>query len=106
VIVDTGGAVVNGPGDDVRVYQITSSEPVTLYASAGPTGPWSLVGLRVPCGNRITQQLGFCDFDLANAGLAEARYLKVEDGEGYPCLAGGTATEGSDIDSVGLLNFR
>jgi len=36
--------------------------------------------------------------------VAAARYLKIEDGEVYPCLAGGTVTEGADIDAVQVLS--
>jgi hypothetical protein len=32
--------------------------------------------------------------------------MKVEDGEIYPCLAGGTVTEGADIDAIEILNKK
>ncbi len=107
VTVDMGVAAVDGPGVDVRVYQTVSNEPVTVYAATGPQGPFVLVGLRVSCGVR-TQGLfsNHCDFDLHDAGLAEARYFKVEDGEIYPCLEAGTITEGADIDAVEVLNQK
>jgi hypothetical protein len=105
VTVDMGTAVVDRNGADIRVFQTTSGEPVTLYASASAQGPFSLVGLLVPCGVRTAGILSnHCDFDLRNAGLAQARYLKIVDGEIYPCLKGGTITEGSDIDAVQSLN--
>jgi hypothetical protein len=47
-----------------------------------------------------------CDFDLHGAGLAEARYFKIEDGEIYPCLERGTVTEGGDIDAIQILNQK
>lgn len=104
VVVDMGADFVDGPGPDVRVYQTTTGEPVTLYASLRESGPFTLVGLRVPCGARTRGVFSnHCDFDLAEAGLPAARYLKIEDGEIYPCLAGSTATEGADIDAVELL---
>jgi hypothetical protein len=107
VTVDMGAVVVNGPGADVRVFQATSNEPVTLYASASPSGPFTLISLREPCGRRGAGTFSnFCEFDLAMGPLAEARYLKVEDGEIYPCLSGDTLTEGADIDAVQALNFR
>lgn len=107
VTVDAGAPFTDVSGPDVRVYQTTTGEPVTLYASASPDGPFTLVGLRVPCGVR-SQGLfsNHCDFDLKDAGLASARYLKIEDGEVYPCLAGGTVTEGADIDAVEILGAR
>jgi hypothetical protein len=108
VVVDAGVTVVDGPGADVRVYQTTSNEPVTLYASSSPQGPFVPIALREFCGVRSGGGIfsNHCEFDLGAARVAEARYLKVEDGELYPCMAGGTATEGSDIDSVQILNSR
>lgn len=108
VTVDAGSSFVDGPGSDVRVYQTTSGEPVTLYASANPDGPFTLVGLRVPCGVRTGGGVfsNHCDFDLHDAGLASARYVKVEDGETFPCLSRGTVTEGPDIDAVEILSAR
>jgi len=108
VIVDMGQTVVDGKGADIRVYQVTGTEPVTLYAASSPQGPFTLVALREDCGNRVTGFGNFersCDFDLRDAALTEARYLKVEDGEIYPCLAGGTITEGADIDAIEILNI-
>jgi hypothetical protein len=106
VTVDMGLTFADASGPDVRVYQTVSGagEPVTLYAATSPQGPFTLVGLRVPCGER---SLGLfsnhCDFDLRAGGLAAARYLKVEDGEIYPCLAAGSVTEGADIDAIEIL---
>jgi hypothetical protein len=108
VIVDMGQTVVDGKGADIRVYQVTGTEPVTLYAATSPQGPFTLVALREDCGNRVTGFGNFersCDFDLHDAALTEARYLKIEDGEIYPCLAGGTITEGADIDAIEILNI-
>lgn len=107
VTVDMGAVVINGPGADVRIYQATSNEPVTVYASASASGPFTLLGLREPCGRRgLGTFSNFCEFDLAAGPLAEARFLKIEDGEIYPCLSGDTLTEGADIDAVQALNFR
>ena len=109
VTVDTGITFVDAPGHDVRVYQTVSGagEPVTLYASSSPQGPFTLVGLRVPCGERSPGLFSnHCDFDLRAGGVASARYLKIEDGEIYPCLAAGTVTEGADIDAVEILGAR
>lgn len=107
VTVDMGATVVDGPGDDIRVYQATSNEEVTVYASPGPQGPFTLLGLREPCSNRSAGVFSnHCTFDLRSGGLSEARYLRVEDGEIYPCLSGDTVSEGADIDAVQALNFR
>jgi hypothetical protein len=108
VTVDMGVTFTDADGPDVRVYQTTTGEPVTVYASATPQGPFTLIGLRVPCGVRSGGGVfsNHCDFDLHDGGLASARYLKIEDGEIYPCLAGGTVTEGADIDAVEILGGR
>lgn len=105
VTLELGEPAADGPGADIRVFQTTSNEPVTLYASASADGPFLLVGLRRSCGVRTPGVFSnHCDFDLRDAGLALARYVKVEDGEIYPCLAGGTLTEGADLDAVQTLN--
>jgi hypothetical protein len=107
VTVDMGASAIDGPGADVRVYQTTSIEPVSLYASSSPQGPFTLIALRRGCGDRSPGLLsGHCDFDLLEGRVAEARYFKVEDGEIYPCLASGSASEGADIDAVEILNLK
>ena len=107
VTVDMGASAIDGPGDDVRVFQTTAGEPVTLYASANPQGPFVMLGLRFDCRTRSPGLLSnHCDFDLHDGGLAEARYFKIEDGEIYPCLAGDTITEGADIDAIQILNLK
>lgn len=107
VTVDMGATVTDGPGADVRVYQATSGEEVTVYAASSAQGPFVLLGLREPCNTRSPGLFSnHCDFDLRSGGVSEARYLRVEDGEIYPCLAGDTPSEGADIDAVQALNFR
>lgn len=104
--LELGEPAADGPGADIRVFQTVSNEPVTLYASPAAQGPFALVGLRRSCGVRPSAGVfsNHCDFDLRDAGLTAARYVKVEDGEIYPCLAGGTLTEGADLDAVQTLN--
>ena len=105
VTLELAESAANGAGPDIRVYQTTSNEPVTVYASTAAGGPFVLLGLRRSCGTRTPGIFSnHCDFDLADGGLASARYVKVEDGEIYPCLAGGTLTEGADIDALQALN--
>lgn len=106
VTVDMEICAVDEPGADIRVYQSVSGEPVTLYAAGRPKGPFVLVRSRKPCGNDLAGVFSnFCDFDLASAGLDEARYLRVEDGELYPC-PGDTVTEGADIDAVEVIHRK
>jgi hypothetical protein len=104
VTVDLGRTVVDHDGPEFRVYQTASAEWVTLYAASTPTGPFTLVALRRECGNDIPGVFSnICDFDLAEGGLSSARYLRVEDGELYPCLLGDTDNEGADLDAVEIL---
>ncbi len=104
--VDMQACAQDRPGPDVRVFQSVSSEPVTLYASSTGTGPWVVLDSRVFCGNRLPGTFSnYCDFDLGQAGLEEARYFKVEDGELFPC-PGGTTSEGADIDAVQILSLK
>lgn len=105
--VDMGASTIDGPGPDIRVFQAISGEPVTLYAAKSPEGPFVLVGLREYCGVRTPGVYSnHCDFDLHDAGLSEARYFKIEDGEIFPCLAGSTITEGADLDAIQILNQK
>jgi len=103
VTVDMEGCAVDAPGPDVRVFQRASSEPVTLRAAGSPDGPFVLIGYRKPCGEAIEgTRSGFCDFDLADGEVEQARYFKIEDGELYPC-PGDTLSEGADIDALQIL---
>jgi hypothetical protein len=102
VTVDMGGCIADQPGADLRVFQAVSSEPVTVYTSLSPTGPFTLIEARKACGERINGVKGYCDFDLASGGVTRARYVRVEDGELFPC-PGGTVTEGADLDAVRAL---
>jgi len=103
VTVDMGGCINDGPGPDLRVYQAVSSEPVSVYVSLSPQGPFTLIEPRKECGQRINGIKGYCDFDLASGGVTQARYVRVEDGELFPC-PGGTVSEGADLDAVQALS--
>jgi hypothetical protein len=102
VTLDFGGCFSDRPGNDIRVYQAVSSEPVTVYVSTGPDGPWTLVEALEECGSPFHGIQNYCEFDLAKAGVTQARYVRVEDGELFPC-PGGTKTEGADLDAVQAL---
>jgi len=108
VTVDMRGCFVDGPGDDLRIYQAVSSEPVTVYVSGSPNGPFLSIGDREPCGVRSGGGIfsNHCQFDLATGEVAEARYVRLEDGEHYPCAAAQTDSEGADIDAVEMLNRK
>ena len=105
VTVDLGGCVTDIPGNDLRIYQAVSNEPLSVYVSTSPEGPFTLLlpyfqdcGTRVP-GNRL---MGYCEFDLASAAVQKARYVRVEDAEIFPCPCG-TGSEGADLDAVQAL---
>jgi hypothetical protein len=102
VTVDLGGCISDRPGPDLRIFQAVSSEPVSVYVSLSPTGPFTLVEARKECGERINAVKGYCDVDIARGGATQARYVRVEDGELWPC-PGGTTSEGADLDAVQAL---
>lgn len=108
VTVDMEACAVDTAGGDIRVWQTVSNEPVTLYAAGRPEGPFLLVGDRFRCGTRLGGGpfSGYCDFDLADAEVQEARYLRVEDGEIYECQIADTDSEGADIDAVQVLHLK
>jgi hypothetical protein len=108
VTVDMGGCFVDGPGDDLRIYQSVSTEPVTVFVSGLPDGPFIKIGDRESCGVRTGGGIfsGHCQFDLATGEVTEARFVRVEDGEHYPCEQGQTDSEGADIDAVEMINRK
>lgn len=107
VTVDMESCMVDRPGPDFRIFQAVSDEEVTVYVAGQPAGPFVLLKERKPCGNSHLEGVfsGFCNIDLAESEVDEARYVKIEDGEQFPC-PGGTRTEGADIDAVEILNQK
>ena len=102
VTVDLGGCISDVPGPDLRVYQAVSSEEVSVYVSLLREGPFTLVEARKGCGEPYSGIRRSCDFDIASGGVTRARYVRVEDGELFPC-PGGTVSEGADLDAVEAL---
>ena len=106
VTLDLGGCVADQAGNDIRVYQAVSGEPVSVYVSTSVDGPFTLISpFFHGCGDQWVpgqRQRGYCDFDLTPAGVTQARYIRVEDAELYPC-PGGTPSEGADLDAVQAL---
>jgi hypothetical protein len=102
VTVDLGGCLDDRPGPDLRVFQAVGGEPVSVYVSLSPDGPYTLVAARQDCGERVTAIRRYCDIDIASGGATRARYVKVEDGELYAC-PGDTVSEGADLDAVQAL---
>ena len=99
VTVDMRGCFADRAGPDIRVYQAVGAEPVSVYVSLSPDGPFTLLEARKECGERFSGLRRQCEFDLASGGVAKARYVRVEDGELYAC-PGDTVTEGADLDAV------
>jgi hypothetical protein len=102
VTLDLGGCISDVQGPDVRVFQAVSSEALGVWVAEAPEGPYTLLSPRVPCGGRVGPVIKYCDFDFAAAGVARARFIKVRDGEYYPC-PGDTVTEGADLDAIQAL---
>ena len=105
VTVDLGGCISDAPGADLRVFQTVSGEPVSVYVSLSPEGPFTLVEAVKECGEPYHNIQHSCEFDLASGGVSKARYVRVEDGELFPC-PGGTVTEGADLDAVEALTVH
>jgi len=105
VTVDMEACATDLAGPDLRVFQAVGSEPVTVYAAGTATGPFVLLAADRTCGSRIpgTRTTRYCDFDLAEGEVQEARYFKIVDAERYPCAQAGTPSEGADIDAVRIL---
>lgn len=108
VTVDMRGCFVDGPGDDLRIYQSVSDEPVTVYVAGRPEGPFVSIGDRERCGVRTGGGVfsNHCQFDLATGEVTEARYVRIEDGEHFACEDAQTDSEGTDIDAVEMLNRK
>lgn len=92
-----GEQIVDGPGNDLRVYELGVlangiDEEHNVYVSNAPAGPWILIG----------QGIAVSEFDLATAGVSSARYVRIED---VSTRTDGTATPGSDIDSIQALHM-
>ncbi len=107
ISLDMGTCATNGAGNDLRVFQAVGSEPVSVYVSGNRNGPWVELGYRVTCGTRwpgFAGNLRYCEFDLGAGEVETARYVRVEDGELFPCRLAETPSEGADIDAVEILN--
>lgn len=100
VVVDMGAGeeIVSGPGVDFMVIEADGSllaagfglsEPLAVSVSNSPTGPFVDLGSSVGSGF----------FDLQNAGLAAARYVRLQD-------AGGVPPSGADLQGIAAFNFK
>ncbi len=95
IVVEMGKTVLDGSGDDIRVFEYVSTEPVEVAAGFSEIGPWYSMGVQW-CGD-------YCDFDLGAAGVGYARYFKITD---MASVSGSChATSGADIDAVMSLHM-
>ena len=106
VTLDLGGCIADRAGNDIRVYQAVSGEPLSVYVSTVGDRPLHAAPALLP-GVRnarcpATAPKGYCEFDLASSSVTQARYVRVEDAELYPCPCG-TPSEGADLDAVQAL---
>ncbi|MDN5328576.1 MAG: carboxypeptidase [Bacteroidales bacterium] len=91
IILDMKDTIYNGNGNDFRVTESDNNpEAYTVYASMYMDGPWKLVG----------SATGTHEFNLGNASLNKARYLKIQD-NGTGSAYGNNA--GFDLDAVEIL---
>lgn len=94
LIVEMGRTVLNGGGNDVRVYEYVSTEYIEVFAGMSETGPWYSLGSKW-CGE-------WCDFDLGAGGLSYAKYIKVKDL--WRITDSCHPTAGADIDAITILS--
>lgn len=93
IILDMYDTIYNGNGNDLLVIEGDSSpESYSVYAATTQDGPWKLMG----------SANGTHEFNLGNANLNKARYLKIIDG-GSGSYFGQDA--GFDLDGIKVLYF-
>jgi hypothetical protein len=103
VVVDFGsdGAVVDGDGDDLKVYEIgasysgSASEPFRVFGAENPDGPYLYIG---KSGGDTS------GFDLSGSGLSRARYIMVMDMPSDYSKLNSSRSPGADIDAVEALH--
>lgn len=100
IVLDMGDGeeIIDGPGNDLRVYEIGFifggvDEEYDISVSNTPTGPWTYIG----------QGWTTSVFDLAGTGISSARYVRIDDLSSRTDYA---STPGSDIDAIQGLNIN
>mgnify|MGYP000241440724 FL=1 len=102
-VVDLGadGVATDGEGEDLVVLEFGAQsggtpEPYRTEVSESPTGPWT----------RLGDAFGERAFDLADAGITRARYVRVESLAQEADVLGGLGSPyypGPEIDAVGAV---
>lgn len=93
--LEMGRAVVDGPGNDLRIYEYVSMEVLEVFVGPTEMGPWTSLG--------VSWCTEFCDFDLGRAGVRYARYIKIKDM--WSLAESCHQTVGVDIDAVTALHY-
>ncbi|HEX9638279.1 MAG TPA: hypothetical protein VGB99_12135 [Acidobacteriota bacterium] len=105
VIWTMGVEILDGPGDDVRIWQTVAMERLEVRVASDPGGPFVSLGNQ-RCGRKASYFSSYCDFDLAPAGVDRARYVYVLDRSLIDTPdAECDATAGADIDAVEAIHF-
>ena len=94
LIVEMGRPILNGPGDDVRIFEFVSFENMEVFAGNSEIGPWHSLGSQF-CGES-------CDFDLSAGRVPYAKYIKINDLSSP--FGRCHETSGVDIDAVITLH--
>ncbi len=91
VVLDMQYPVIDGPGPDFIVHEgDATAEDYTCYVGETMDGPWFNVGMGS----------GTFDFDIANAGIPEAQFIKIiDDGDGQANVG----NAGFDLDAIEAL---
>jgi hypothetical protein len=91
VVLDMQEPILDGPGSELTVYENDSDpEGYVCYAAATMDGPWIFLG----------NGTGNTTFNFTQAGLSEARYIKIVD-DGNGSASGNNA--GFDLDAIEAL---
>lgn len=100
IVVDMGVCIINGDGADLRIYQFIAHEPIQVFVSPAPDGPWADLGEKW-CYHP------YCEYDLEGCFYEEVRYIKILDRnpEGE-CAGPSRYSPGADIDAVKALNYK
>ena len=88
--------VVNGPGMDLKLWEVTGGtnypdEVVDVYVGDAPAGPWTLVG------DNVTR-----DAEIDLGSVTEAQYVRIVDASNVALFE--STADGYDLDAVQALN--
>ena len=96
ILAFNNGVVVNGPGMDLKLWEVTGGsnypdELVDVYVGNMPAGPWTQIG------DDVTR-----DAELELGGVTEARYVRIVDVSNIGDF--NEFADGYDLDAVEALN--